>query len=93
MKKREGDVFLCTLLPGYDDLNPLLRIRIYFTVCGSGCSLPGECGSQSGSLHSELIQGLLSIKIIFPSKIVPLYCTFGWVDIGTRTKVPLRFVT
>jgi hypothetical protein len=21
------------------------------------------------------------------------YCTIGWVDIGTRTKVPLRFVT
>jgi hypothetical protein len=20
-------------------------------------------------------------------------CTVGWVDIGTRTKVPLRFVT
>jgi hypothetical protein len=22
-----------------------------------------------------------------------MYCTVGWVDIGTRTKVPLRFVT
>jgi hypothetical protein len=21
------------------------------------------------------------------------YCTVGWADIGTRTKVPLRFVT
>jgi hypothetical protein len=21
------------------------------------------------------------------------YCTLGWVDIGTRTKVPLKFVT
>jgi hypothetical protein len=21
------------------------------------------------------------------------YCTVGWVDIGTRRKVPLRFVT
>jgi hypothetical protein len=22
-----------------------------------------------------------------------VYCTLGWVDIGTRTKVPLKFVT
>jgi hypothetical protein len=22
-----------------------------------------------------------------------IYCTVGWVDIGTRTKVPLKFVT
>jgi hypothetical protein len=29
-----------------------------------------------------------------PSVIICLYyCTVGWVDIGTRTKVPLKFVT
>jgi hypothetical protein len=22
-----------------------------------------------------------------------MHCSLGWVDIGTRTKVPLRFVT
>jgi hypothetical protein len=22
-----------------------------------------------------------------------IYCALGWVDIGTRTKVPLKFVT
>jgi hypothetical protein len=24
---------------------------------------------------------------------LPPLCTVGWVDIGTRTKVPLKFVT
>jgi hypothetical protein len=37
--------------------------------------------------------------LLKPIKIIPLkkcfgpYCTIGWVDIGTRTKVLLRFVT
>jgi hypothetical protein len=26
-------------------------------------------------------------------RFITVHCTVGWVDIGTRTKVPLRFVT
>jgi hypothetical protein len=42
---------------------------------------------------NEQTPGVLSFKIKFFSKIDPPYCTVGWVDIGTRTKVPLRLVT
>jgi hypothetical protein len=32
------------------------------------------------------------MKIWYPA-VYTVHCTVGWVDIGTRTKLPLKFVT
>jgi hypothetical protein len=34
-----------------------------------------------------------SVSMDFVIPVYLLYCIVGWVDIGTGTKVPLRFVT
>jgi hypothetical protein len=51
-------------------------------------ALAQKVGRSSKALISDTYS-LHEIKICVEN----VYCTLGWDDIGTRTKVPLRFVT
>jgi hypothetical protein len=35
---------------------------------------------------------MLKTGVVFSSEHGKIYCTVGWVDIGTRARVPLRIV-